>query len=291
MGKAYYNACVRIVVLGAGDVGAAVAQQLAAANVISHVVLMDPAGSVATGKALDIAQAGPVDGYVTRVTGTDDETVVTGAAAVVLADAHGQPAVEWSGEAGLSLLARVARLCGRAPIVCAGALQSMLVERGVRELGLDRARLFGTAPEAMRAAVVSMVALEAEASPADISLLVVGRPPHDLIVSWEATSIAGQRAVDVLTPPTLLRLDGYLPRLWPPAPLTLGSAAARVLTSMFTRAPRTHVAQVAVTREEGPSAGSAMLPVRVGRHGITRVVLPDLSARDRVRLETVLSRP
>lgn len=277
-------------VLGAGDVGAAVAQQLAAADVISGVVLVDPAGSVAAGKALDIAQAGPVDRYVTRVTGTDDETVVTGAAAVVLADTHGQPAAEWSGEAGLSLLARVARLCGHAPIVCAGAMQAVLVERGVRELGLDRTRLFGTAPEAMRAAVVSMVALEAEASPPDISLLVVGRPPHDLIVPWAAASIGGQRAVDVLTPPTLLRLDGYLPRLWPPSPLTLGSAAARVLTSMFTRAPRLHIAQVAITREEGPSAGSAMLPVRVGKGGITRVVPPPLSARDRVRLDTVLTR-
>ena len=54
------------VILGAGDLGGALARQLAAADVVSTVVLVDEAGSVAQGKALDIRQASPVDRYSTR---------------------------------------------------------------------------------------------------------------------------------------------------------------------------------------------------------------------------------
>lgn len=277
-----------IVVLGAGDIAATVARQVAAADIAARVILVDEAGAVAAGKALDIAQAAPVDRYATSLSGTDDVTVVTGAAVVVIADrvAGG----EWDGEAGLALVSRVAGLNQEAPMVCAGPRQGMLIDRGVHELGVPRTRLFGTAPEALRAAAVSLVALEAEASPADISLMVVGRAPHEIIVPWESASISGRRAIDVLAPPAITRIEERLPRLWPPAATTLGSAAGLVLRSMLARAPRSHALQVAVAR--GPSAPgqSAMLPARVHRRGILRMEPTPLSSRDRVRLETALAR-
>jgi malate dehydrogenase len=279
---------VTIVILGAGDIAAAVARQVAATDIAARVVMVDEAGTVAEGKALDIAQAAPVDRYATRLAGTDDVTTVAGAGMIVLADRIG--AGEWDGEVGLALLSRVTGLNQAAPILCAGPLQSTLIDRGVHELGVSRTRLFGSAPEALRGAALSLVALEAETSPADISLMVVGRAPHEIIVPWEAASIGGRRAIDVLTPPVITRIEDRLPRMWPPAATTLGSAAARVLTSMVTRAPRAHVLQVAVAR--GPSAPgqSAMLPARLHPQGILRVEPPPLSSRDRVRLETALAR-
>ncbi len=54
-----------IVILGAGELGGALARQLAAADVAAQITLIDSAGSVAAGKALDILQAAPVDGYST----------------------------------------------------------------------------------------------------------------------------------------------------------------------------------------------------------------------------------
>ena len=51
------------------------------------------------------------------------------------------------------------------------------VERGVRELHVPRARLFGSATEALVSAATAMVALECDASPHDIRLAVLGVPP------------------------------------------------------------------------------------------------------------------
>ena len=56
---------------------------------------------------------------------------------------------EWQGEEGLLLLKRLRRTAERSVVICAGAAQRELVERGVRELGFARERLFGSAPEAL----------------------------------------------------------------------------------------------------------------------------------------------
>jgi malate dehydrogenase len=279
---------VTIVVLGAGDIGGALVRQLAAADIVSRVVLVDEVGSVAAGKALDVAQAAPVDGYTTSVVGTTDLSMVTGAAVVVLADRATQPSSEWADEAGLALLKRVAGLNQRAPIVCAGSAQASLVERGVGELGISRARLFGSAPEALRSAAVMMTALEAGAAPADVSLSVLGRPPQHVIVPWEQVSIGGRSATLVLSAAQLARLDGRVARVWPLGPYTLASAAASLIRTALTRSPRTHVAMVALARDEGRPGRAAMLPVTLQPSGIVSVVMPELSSRDRVRLDTTL---
>lgn len=285
---------VTIVVLGAGEIAAATARQLAAARLATRIVMVDDAASVAAGKALDIAQAAPVDGYDTKLQGTSDEAAVVGADVVVVADraVAGRAGIagEWSDEAGLALLQRVIRLNEQAALICVGTRQQSLIGRGVHEVGLSRRRIFGTAPEALRGAIAALVTLETEVTPADISLLVVGRAPHDIIVSWDSASLSGQRATDVLSPPAITRLDARAARLWPPGPHALGSAAARIIRSMLTSATTTHVLEVALPRTETAAGHAAMLPARVGPHGIVRVDAPALSSRDRVRLESALAR-
>lgn len=275
------------VILGAGDVGGATARQLAAADAVSSIVLVDESGTVAQGKALDIRQAAPVDRYTTAVVGANALDVVINATVIVLAD--DVKSGEWRDDAGVGLLRRVIALNQLAPIVCAGPHQASLVERAARELGVPRTRIFGSAPEALRSAVMSLTALEAGSAPTDINLTVVGRPPQQIIVPWEDASIAGRRATSVLTPPAITRLDTRLARLWPPGPLALGSAAARAITIAFSRTPRVLSAFVAVPKDDTGLPRVGMLPVTLTPRGIDAVVNTPLSARDQVRLETALT--
>jgi len=277
-----------VVILGAGEIGGALARQLAATDLVARIVLVDDLGSVAAGKALDVAQSGPVDRYHTLVTGTNDLAAVVGAAVVVVADRAGQPGGEWQDEAGLAMLKRVSGLNQLAPLLCAGAAQGGLIERGVNEAGIPRVRLFGTAGEALRSAVTAITALEAQASPSDISLAVLGRPPQQVIVPWDEGAIGGRSIPQVLSAAQLARLDARAARLWPPGPYALASAAARVIRTALTRAPRLHMAIVAVTRDEGTPGCSAIMPVLLQPAGIRSIVTPTLSSRDRVRYETSL---
>jgi malate dehydrogenase len=276
-----------IVILGAGELGGAIARQVAAADIAARVVLVDDAGTVADGKALDIRQAAPVDGYSTDVVGTRDEAVALNADALVIADRFATEA-EWQDDPGVALVGRLVHLNPRAMVLCAGARQMEVVGRGVREAGISRRRLLGSAPEALRAAVTSFVALEAGCVPSEIALIVLGRPPAHIIVPWEDASIGGRRATDVLSPPAITRLDGRLSKLWAPGPLTLAAAAARVLRAAATGSPQTMAAFVG-PKAPGDGGRVGMLPVTMNAAGIASVLPPTLTARDRVRLETALS--
>jgi len=284
-----------VVILGAGEIAGALARQLAALDLVSRITLVDDLAGVAAGKALDVAQSGPVDRYHTALSGTNDVAAVVGAQAIVFADraqdlkTSGPQDLEWHGENGLALLSRVAGLNQVAPILCAGARQTALIAAAVNEAGLPRLRVFGSAPEALRSAVVAITALEAGAAPVDISLSVLGRPPQQVIVPWDEAAISGRSATHVLSAAQLARLDARIARLWPPGPYALASAAAAMLRSALTRSPRVHAAMVAVARGEGAPGSAAMMPVTLQPAGIATLVAPALSARDRVRFDTTMA--
>lgn len=270
-----------VVVIGAGDVGGAVAREIAALDLVSRIVIVDDLATVAAGKALDIAQSAPVDRYHTALSGTSDVAAAVGAAAIVVAD-------ERDDEAAFALLRRVSGLNQRAFIVCAGARHAAIVEKAVNEAGLSRTRVFGSAPEALRSAVIAITSAEANVAPSDISLSVLGRAPHNVIVPWDEASIGGRCATNVLSAAQLARLDARVARLWPPGPYALAAAAARIIRTALTRSVRIHSALVAVTREEGVPGRSAMMPVTLDGKGIATLVPPSLSTRDRVRFETTM---
>ena len=86
-----------VAIVGAGPLASAIAHKLAERARCARSVLIDEAASIASGKALDIRQSGPIDGYDTVLSGTADVLAATGASAIVLADrADG---TEWEGEA------------------------------------------------------------------------------------------------------------------------------------------------------------------------------------------------
>jgi malate dehydrogenase len=276
-----------VVILSAGDIGGATARQPAATDLVSRIVLVDDLAGVASGKALDVAQSAPVDGYHTALAGSNDVAAVVGAAVVVIAD-RAAGSAEWQGDEALALLKRVAGLNQAAPLLCAGASQAGLIEKLVTEAGVSRARVFGSAPEALRSAVVAITALEANAAPVDVSLSVLGKPPHQVIVPWDEAAISGRSATNVLSAAQLARLDARIARLWPPGPYALAAAATHVIRSALTRSPRVHAAMVAAVRDEGAPGRAAMMPVTLNTTGIATLVEPALSTRDRVRFDTAM---
>ena len=264
-----------------------VARAVAASGVVDRVTIVDEAVDVARGKALDIHQAGALEPMDAEVVGVSDLAAVIGAEAIVLADRHGPAPSEWTGEEGLQRLAQVRALNPLALIVCAGATQLDLVERGVIEQGLDRRRLVGSAPEALRAAAVALTCLEAGCGPRDLSLTLLGRPPAAAFVPWADAAIGGQPLVALLDPPALARLDARVTRCWPPGPQALGAAAGRIVRLALVGGPGLACLFAVPDRAgEIPLRGAA-LPAAFWPDGL-RVTVPLLSTRDRVRLESVL---
>ncbi|MCH8245683.1 MAG: malate dehydrogenase [Bacteroidetes bacterium] len=63
---------MKVTVVGAGNVGATVAECVAHKDMVSEVILIDIVEGLPQGKALDIQQSAPIHLFDTRVTGTND---------------------------------------------------------------------------------------------------------------------------------------------------------------------------------------------------------------------------
>jgi malate dehydrogenase len=73
----------KIALVGAGMIGGTLAH-LAAMKEMGDIVLFDIAEGMPSGKALDLAQAGPVEGYDAKLRGTSDYADIAGADVVIV---------------------------------------------------------------------------------------------------------------------------------------------------------------------------------------------------------------
>jgi len=73
----------KIALIGAGNIGGTLAH-LAAAKELGDVVLFDVVEGVPEGKALDLAQCGPVEGFDAKLKGTNDYADIAGADVIIV---------------------------------------------------------------------------------------------------------------------------------------------------------------------------------------------------------------
>jgi malate dehydrogenase len=276
-------------IIGAGELGGAAAHALARAACVRRIVLIDDAAGVAAGKALDIQQAGAIEGSHAHLEGTSDVSRVVGAAVCIIADRSGRSSSEWQGEAGLALLRQLLRYLGDSPIVFAGPAQADSILAASRELHVRRERLIGSASEALAGAVKSMVALEAPCSPGEISLTLLGAPPRGFVVPWSDAAIAGHACERVLTQVQMTRIESRVAHLWPPGPHALGLAASKVVEGIVATSRRTFSVLTVLRGEFGARDRVGVLPASLSAIGIQAVRVPALNARDRVQVENALA--
>src|SRR6187551_2471830 len=73
----------KIALIGAGNIGGTLAH-LAATNELGDVVLFDVVEGVPQGKALDLSQCGPVEGFDAKITGSNDYADIAGADVIIV---------------------------------------------------------------------------------------------------------------------------------------------------------------------------------------------------------------
>jgi malate dehydrogenase len=271
-------------ILGAGPLGATIAHYLAERARFDEVRLIDERESVAAGKALDIRQTGPIDGFDTRVTSAGDVLAAAGASVVIVADQV--DGGEWRGDAALALVGRLMRGGLTAPLVFAGADATWLIEAAAAELHVPADRMVGTAASALVGTVRAFTALEVGASGVDVSVTVVGRP-GSFVIGWSSAVIGGALVADRLAAHRMLAISDSLRKFWPPGPQSVAAPTARVAEALAFGSRRLHQA-TALASEATVAAGlgtrgrALMLPLSLGSGRILGQVPPTLSPQEKV---------
>lgn len=271
-----------VAIIGAGPLGGALAHTLAARGRVGEIRLIDPEGRVAEGKALDILQSAPVEQWSTRVTAATDLAAAAGAGAIAFADLV--KGGEIAGDAGLAIVRQLARLDTTAPLLFAGGAQRELMALTIRELHVAPRRTIGSAPLALESAIRAVAAALLDASAADLSIGVAGVPPRDLAIGWDAATAFNQPIAAVLAAHHLAAISSRVPALWPPAPYTLASAAARVAEALANGARRRFTCFAAL---EGRHI--VAVPVEIEQGGIKQTLDPALSRHERTTFENGFS--
>jgi malate dehydrogenase len=276
-----------VAILGAAPIGASIAHTLARRACVRDVRLVDVAAGVAAGKALDIRQSGPVEGYDTRLSGEGDVLAAAGADVIVIADAAADG--EWEGDRGLALVRRLIAAGATAPLVFAGPNQTWLMEATVRELGVSADRVVGTAAAALTGAVRALVALETNGSGADVALTVTGRPPA-FVIAWSSAIVGGSLVTDRVPPHRLMAISNQLKGLWPTRPYAIATATAPVVEGLLTGTRAEVPATVVVDREFDVRHGAVLLRVSLGRGRVLAHYMPALSQQERIEFMNAAGR-
>jgi len=272
-------------ILGAGPIGSAIAHRLAERARSGEIRLIDEGGAVAAGKALDIRQAGPVDGYDTAIAGTTDLLSAAGADVIVFADPVADG--EWEGERGLALVQRLVCAGTSATFVFAGPKQTSLMEAAAREGRVPNDRLIGTAAATLPHTVSALLHVETGLSGAVVS--VAGRPPS-FVVAWSIATIGGRLVTEVVPAHRLLSISQSLGKLWPPGPQAIAAPTAAVVEGLIAGARLAVTASVITDGEFGARGISALMPLELGNKRILKRALPTQSPQERTETTSILSR-
>jgi malate dehydrogenase len=192
-----YKRRSKVTVIGAGAVGATVAQEVARRD-YADVVLVDIIENLPQGKALDINQAGPVLGYEPTVTGTNGYEETAGSDVIVITS--GKPRSPGMSRDDLVTTNQgivtsvteqaVAQSPDAIIIVVTNPLDAMChVAKDVS--GFPKERVFGQAGILDTARLRTFVAWETNASVADVHAVVLGGHGDQMVAVVSATSVGG----------------------------------------------------------------------------------------------------
>jgi malate dehydrogenase len=272
-----------VAILGAGELGGAIAHALAGRGRVRAITLVDDAAGVAAGKALDIQQAGPIDRVDVHLSGATDLLSAAGASVIVLADSVASG--EWKDDRGLALVDRLVRAGSAAAFVFAGPNQAMLMRLASRELGLPGDRIVGTAASAVVGTVRALVGLEVGGGGTGVSVTVGGRPPT-FVVAWSSATIAGSLVTDRVPAHRLLAVAESLRRFWPPSARAIAAPTTRIVEALVAGSRDLHQAMTILDGEFGSRGGVGMMPLVIGPGRVLARVMPSLSPQERTEIES-----
>lgn len=287
-------------VVGAGNVGATTAQRLYERGYID-VVLVDVVEDMPQGKALDIAESGPVLGIDAAITGSNgyDETVGSDVV-VVTAGIARKPGMSRDDLLFTNMKivgSVVGEVVSRSPdaalIVVSNPLDAM-VQHAYSLAGLPKSRVVGMAGVLDTARFRTFLAQELGVSVKDVQAYVLGGHGDQMVPLTKYTTVGGVPISDLLSPEALERIvkrtqggGGEIVAL-----LKTGSAfyapsaaVAEMVDAILLDQKRLLPCAALLEGEYGIDGVYMGVPVILGAGGVERVVELDLTADEKAALD------
>ncbi len=194
----------KITVIGAGNVGATTAHWLASWK-LADIVLIDLVDGLPQGKALDLSQSGPIDGYDLNITGTNDYTLSADSDLVIItAGLARKPGM--SRDELLTKNCKIVKSCAQQAekfspdaifIIVSNPLDAM-VYTASKVTSIPKHKIIGQAGVLDVARFKTFLAWELKCSVQDITAMLIGGHGDDMVPLPRYTSLAGIPITDLI---------------------------------------------------------------------------------------------
>jgi malate dehydrogenase len=210
----------KIALIGAGQIGGTLAH-LAALKELGDIVLFDIVDGIPQGKALDLAESAPVDGFNARITGTSSYADIAGADVVIVtAGVPRKPGMSRDDLLGINLKVMDsvgAGLKAHAPdafVICITNPLDAMVWALQKASGLPPKKVVGMAGILDSSRFRHFLAEEFKVSVEDVSAFVLGGHGDDMVPSVRYSTVAGIPLPDLVKMgwTTQERLDAMVER-------------------------------------------------------------------------------
>ena len=200
----------KVTVVGAGNVGATVANVLAHKDIVKEVVLLDIKGDLARGKALDSWQQAPIDYYSTSLKGTEDYNETANSDIVVItAGIPRRPGmsrddlISTNAKIVKSVTHSIMQHSDNPIIIVVSNPLDVMTYAAHKASGLDASRVFGMAGILDTARYRAFLATALNVSPKDIQAVLMGGHGDTMVPLPRYTTVAGIPVLEMIDEDTL----------------------------------------------------------------------------------------
>ncbi len=293
---------MKVTVIGAGNVGATVADVLAKKNIIKEVVILDIAEGVAEGKALDIWQTGPINSFNTRVKGvTNDYSHTTDSDVVVITSGvPRKPGMSRddliSTNAGIvkSVTENVLKHSPNTIIIVVANPLDVMSYCAYLTAKIDSSRVFGMAGILDTARYKTFLSEAIDCSPIDIQAVLMGGHGDTMVPLPRYTTVSGIPVTELIEPD---KLDAIIERtkkgggeivnhLGTSAWYAPGAAAAQMVEAILQDQHRIFPCCAWLQGEYGQKDIYLGVPVKLGSKGIVEIIELDLNDDEKALLDS-----
>ena len=295
---------MKVTVVGAGNVGATVANVLAHKDIVNQVVLLDLKGDLARGKALDSWQQAPIDYYSTSLLGTEKYEDTAGSDIVVVtAGIPRKPGMSRDDliSTNAKIVSSVTKsILEHTPdpiiIIVSNPLDVMTYAAHTAS-GLDSKRVFGMAGILDTARYRAFLATEIGVSPKDIQALLMGGHGDTMVPLPRYTTVAGipisefvsAEKLDAIVQRTKKGGGELVKLMGTSAWYAPGAAAAQMVEAIVKNENRIFPCCVKLDGEFGQKDVYLGVPVTLNKSGIGRIIEVDLNDDEKAMLSNSAS--
>lgn len=291
----------KVTVVGAGNVGATVANVLAHKDVVNDVVLLDIVGDLARGKALDSWQQAPIDYYSTRLHGTEDYGDTANSDVVVItAGIPRKPGM--SRDDLISTNAKIVTSVTKSilehssdPIIIVVSNPLDVMTFAAHQVsGLSSKKVFGMAGILDTGRYRAFLASELNVSPKDIQAVLMGGHGDTMVPLPRYTTVAGIPVTELISGDKLDAIvertkkgGGELVKLMgTSAWYAPGAAAAQMVETIVRDENRIFPCCALLEGEYGINGIFLGVPVKLGLNGIEQIIELKLNDEEMALLKT-----